>query len=161
MNISQQHLKSVINYEPTTGQFRWAKTTGPRSKIGDIAGHTKKNKRVVIAIDGVIYQAHRLAWLYVYARPPINEIDHINGDPSDNRISNLRDVTRAHNQMNIRKPHKDNKSGYLGVSKDGDKWAATIRFDGKTQYIGSFSSPELAHKAYVSAKRKHHASCTI
>lgn len=105
--------------------------------------------------------AHRLAWLYVHGEWPSKHLDHLNGNRTDNRIENLRQVSVAENAENTRRPHRDNKSGYLGVCKKRGKWLAVIQIKGKYTRIGLFDTPEMAHEAYLAEKRKHHKACTI
>ena len=88
-------------------------------------------------------------------------IDHINGNPSDNRISNLRLCDRNINLQNQRKAQKHNKLGVLGVSKYGNSYRAQIHVGTKVKYIGSFKTPEEAHVAYLECKRELHPGCTI
>lgn len=112
--------------------------------------------------NGVPKLAHRLAWLYVYGEWPQHGLDHINGVRLDNRISNLRDVPQTINLENQRKAKGLTKSGFLGVERTrGGKWAARIVANGKRYGLGVFATPEAAHSAYVTAKRKLHEGCTI
>lgn len=94
---------------------------------------------------------------------PWMEIDHIHGKEAGNGIENLRWTTSGGNSRNRRKAHKNNRSGFLGVSfeKNIGKYRASITFEGKQQCIGFFHSPELAHEAYVAEKRRLHETCTI
>ena len=92
---------------------------------------------------------------------PTTDIDHINGDPADNRIVNLRMVSRGHNLQNQRKPHRDGKSGFLGVYLKNGKWQSRIMVGGVSHDLGRFSTPEDASAAYLQAKRKLHPGCTI
>lgn len=91
------------------------------------------------------------------------EIDHINGDESDNRICNLRLATKSENQQNKRRPRKDNKAGLLGVCwfERAKKWRAQITVNGECKYLGLYVTPEEAHAAYLTAKRELHQGCTI
>lgn len=107
--------------------------------------------------------AHRLAWLYVHGRWPDGLIDHKNGDRADNRFDNLRDVAHRVNMQNLRKAFVSSKTGLLGASplKDG-RFGAFIKRDGKSKNLGTFDTPELAHAAYVAAKRViHHEGNTL
>lgn len=91
-------------------------------------------------------------------------IDHINGDGSDNRWANLRDVPLFVNQQNMRKPRggqRTNKIGVLGVTQVGRRFSARLSVDKRTTYLGTFDTPEEAHAAYLAAKRAHHAGCTV
>ena len=91
--LTQKKLQELFNYPMKTGAFIWI---GKRRgiKTNNIAGHLNKNGYIHIMIDGKFYYAHRLAWLYVYGHFPKNQIDHINRNRSDNRISNLREVSQ-------------------------------------------------------------------
>ena len=113
-------------------------------------------------IDEREYSAHRLAWLYVHGAWPTGQIDHINGDRGDNRISNLRDVTPALNTQNQRRAARSNKSsGLLGVTANRGRWLAQISIGGKSRNLGRYATPEEAHAVYVAAKRVLHAGCTL
>lgn len=155
MDLTQARLKEVLSYEIATGEFSWLISSG-KAKVGKTAGTTDKwQGRRVIIIDKVKYKAHRLAWLYVYGKWPSGMLDHINGDPKDNRIENLRECSHAENMQN----HSSSgygKSGYLGVTADRGKWKASICKDGKTRNLGRFDSPEAAHDAYSKAKEELH-----
>jgi hypothetical protein len=136
-------------------------STGPRAKVGDVAGTIKDGYRRV-NVYGELYLAHRLIWLMVHGKFPVDMLDHINGNGLDNHISNLREATNQQNMQNQTKPQSGNKSGFLGVSlhKKG-RFRADLSIDGKTIYIGLFDTPEEAHQVYLQAKRKHHEFCTI
>lgn len=100
---------------------------------------------------------HRLAWFLHYGEWPTCQVDHINGDRHDNRISNLRLASSSENQRNRKRP-KNNTSGYKGVSwiEHYQMWQATIKFDGKNKYLGRFDTPEEASDAYNKAALRHH-----
>ena len=113
--VTYEYVSKVLNYNKETGVFTWKKTTGRRAKIGDRAG-CRTTGYEFIGINKKLYPAHRLAWLMTYGDWPKEFIDHINGDPSDNRIANLREVTFSENLQNQRRAQKRSKSGLLGVS---------------------------------------------
>jgi hypothetical protein len=102
----------------------------------------------VIRIDGIQYLAHRLAWLVSSGSWPVDQIDHINGCRSDNRLSNLREVTNLQNNLN-KGIRKNNKTGVVGVSFDSrkKKWRARFKAAGKEIFLGYFDSKELAEIA--------------
>ncbi|AWL04222.1 HNH endonuclease [Massilia oculi] len=164
-----ERVRELFDYDPDTGIFIRkitifnGKKAGTRADVmrrdGRLAGYTR------ICVDCGRYLAHRIAWLYMTGSWPSDHIDHINGDPSDNRFCNLRDVPSLLNQQNQRKPRPGTCSGYLGVSryvgKRGVRWYANITAEKKSYFLGSFDTPEAAHEAYVSAKRRLHRGCTI
>lgn len=158
--INEKNVKTLFNYDPQTGRLKWRVSPSAKVRVGDDAGSIKDGYRL-IAYKGKRYRAHRIAWLYFYMKRPVGFIDHINGVKSDNRISNLRDVTNAENLQNMRKPMKGNKSGYLGVCNEGSRFRALIMVDGKQERIGVFDTAEEAHSAYVKRKREVHATCSI
>lgn len=167
LTLSPEIIKNKLNYNIETGQFTWRLNVGSHGRIksGTIAGNPFDNGYWQIKLNGKHYQAHRLAWAYVTGEWPKNHIDHINGIKNDNRFCNLRDVSISINAQNQRKPRTDNKCGFLGVfchqTKTKTSWRARIKINGKAVHIGLFKTPELAHEAYLSAKRKYHEGCTI
>lgn len=82
-------------------------------------------------------------------------VDHIDGNPLNCVRDNLRVATPYQNAINVRR-HRDNQSGFKGVSKSHSKWMANIRVDGIKKYLGTFETPEEAHAAYCRAAEKHH-----
>jgi len=103
-----------------------------------------------------------MAWLYMTGSWPAAEIDHRNGNKSDNRWENLRDVQPVVNQQNKRRAQSNSKTGFLGVMVSGDgRFCARIRVNGRNKHLGSFRSPELAHAAYLMAKRELHEGGTL
>ena len=89
LSLTQERLKELLKYFPRTGRFRW-RVRGPRGEpVGREAG-TRHGGYRSIGIDGVRHYEHRLAWLYVHGEHPTGDIDHDNGNPADNRISNLK-----------------------------------------------------------------------
>lgn len=157
MSITVERLKAVVRYDPESGAFIWVSPTSDRVRCGAIAGSVTKLGYRAIMIDKKRYMAHRLAWLWVHGRWPNGEIDHINGDGLDNRISNLREATHAENMLN-RKRTSTCRSGFKGVSwhKGGRKWKAQIGYQGKWYALGLYECPVEAHKAYVAAAHRLH-----
>lgn len=161
-DLTHDRLREVLDYDPNTGIFVWKMRVAKCTKIGAVAGCIEKRiGYVTIGIDKNIYRAHKLAWFYMTGKWPIKFIDHINGVKSDNRFKNLREVFEDGNSQNVRKPNKRNKSGFLGVIRFQNKWRANITINKKTRRIGDYDTPEEAHQAYLDAKRKYHAACTI
>ena len=153
--LTQAELQSQLHYNPETGIFTWIKNNKNHVKMGNIAGSDCHGYKM-IKINNKSYSAHRLAWLYVYGIHP-KVIDHINGNPADNRISNLREVTLRQNCQNSKMP-KNNTSGIKGVSwhKASKKWRATLNINGKLKHLGSFLDIYLAEKAVKEAREKYH-----
>ena len=156
--------RELLDFSPETGEFRWkANMRGPVKK-GDIAG-TKRNDgyiRIKVAQQGV--WAHRLAWAWVNGSWPKFTIDHINGNTSDNRISNLRDVEQQTNSQNrIKAGPRKNGGTLIGAywCPTWKRWKSVICTNGKTKHIGWFNTEQEAHDAYLSAKRQLHKGCTI
>lgn len=159
--LTQERLKNRLSYDESSGLFTWIKAS-IGVKISDEVGTITRNGYRVVMFDKCNYHAHRLAWLYVYGSWPEQFIDHINGVKTDNRICNLRQVNKSENGQNLKGARKDNKSGFLGVTKHGQTgWRSTIQIDGATIHLGTFRSPELAHNAYIKAKRQLHPTGTL
>ena len=152
--LDSTRLRELLQYDPETGIFTWA-ISRKGCSIGTLAGNTNKvNGYQYICIDGYKHTSQRLAWVYVYGRLPNTEVDHINHNKLDNRISNLREVTRAENMQNLQKAR--NSSGFIGLTFSRNRWVPSIRINGKKKYLGVYKTPEEAHHAYVEAKRKFH-----
>lgn len=162
-NVTAQRLRELLHYDPETGVFTWRVRLSNRVKVGGVAGTVNTWGRAQIAIARNFYYAHRLAWLHIHGEWPAQEIDHIDGDPLNNRIANLRDVGRVTNQQNLRKAAQRNRAGMLGALWHGQNkaWRARIMVDGKSISLGCFKTPEEAHAAYIEAKRRLHKGCTI
>lgn len=159
--ITYDELKMYLSYNPETGEFFRLHDTSPRWLAGKIKGTNSGHGYIKIGIKGKHIYAHRLAWLYVHSEWP-EEIDHINGDRSDNRIVNLRSVSKAQNNQNMA-IQKSNTSGFKGVSwcKDKKKWKAQISINNKNTFIGRYDTKEQAHEAYILEKSKHHQYANI
>lgn len=161
-NFSEQNLRKIpdfLTYEPDTGAFIRVKSTNNRSKVGEVAGTVNKQGYVRIALFGMCFQAHRLAFFFMTGKlPPADlEVDHINGDRADNRWVNLRLVSHAVNMQNSRIP-KHNTSGHPGVLyvKANRKWAARISVNGRMVQLGEFIEKQDAIECYLEAKRSRH-----
>lgn len=150
MKLTQELLKSVLNYNPDSGEFTWLVNIGSGSAArhpGDRAGYGAVRKEYrKIGIFGNEYYEHRLAFLYMTGRVP-KFIDHKDRNGTNNVWSNLREATRSQNQGN-RTRNKNNTSGYKGVWKLKDRWRAMIWYRGKGIHIGVFDTIEEAAVAY-------------
>lgn len=156
MSLTAERVREVLAYCPETGQFTWRIAINKRIKPGRRAGVLVRSEgRVNIAIDGQHFKAHRLAWLHVHGVWPDKDVDHINGDPSDNRVCNLRLATKTENHANSKR-YKNNKSGFKGVHfhAQSGKWRAVVRLNRKNNHIGLFRTKEDAAAAYLIAATK-------
>lgn len=162
-SLTQERLKELVHYDPETGVFTRIKKTSNNARIGSPIGVIDTHGYLECSIDSKRYRLHRLAWMYVTGNFPDGEIDHISTVRTDNRFANLRDVSRSVNMQNKREASKNNKSGFLGVyfHKPLKKFTAQIRANGKNKHLGFFETAELAHAAYLLAKREFHAGGTI
>lgn len=146
-SLTQEELKSLVAYDPETGIFTWLKNKGSRAIAGKPAGSFCKTHRYVfLRINKKLYRAHHLAWLYVFGCFPTKDIDHINQQRDDNRLTNLREVDRAVNNYNSNK-----RKGYC-VHKN--KFRAYIVKEGKQKHLGTFNTEEEASAAYAEAKQQ-------
>ncbi len=126
-----------LSYCADTGEFTWLKTRGSKRVSGQAAGSNNK-KCINICHSGKKYKAHRLAFLFVNGEWPKKDVDHINGNPLDNRFSNLRDVDNSVNRKNS-KLYRTNRNGHPGVHKTpSGSWWATIQSESKQHYLGTF-----------------------
>ena len=152
--LTAEHLRSVLHYEPETGIFTWKVSTSRRVKAGDAAGCPGGGGYPQIRVQRRLHQAHRLAWLYMYGVWPKDQLDHVNRIRTDNRISNLREVTNKQNGQNAGK-YSNNTSGYPGVHwhKRASKWQARITHNYKDIHLGYFSILEEALSARKAAEK--------
>lgn len=154
--ITAERVREVLDYDLETGVFTWAKG-GHGIFFGSIAGTKKNTGYICIKIDGKMYRAHRLAWLYVHGAFPDGDIDHVSRVRDDNRISNLRVASKAENAQN-RSKNRNNKSGVAGVywHKLSKKWAAQIKVNRISIHLGSYKDIDEAKAARSEAKAKYH-----
>ena len=159
--VTRKRLKELLRYNEATGAFYW-NVPRPGLRKGTRAGGNKDGY-TVIRLDWVLYRAALLAWFYVTGRWPKNDIDHRNGKRSDDRFSNLRDVTRSVNLQNQRVAKSNNKVGVLGVAghKGKGKYRAAIRVGGKQMHLGLFDTVSAAEKAYLKAKQAYHTGTHV
>ena len=154
-----EKLKEILDYNPVTGQLTWKADRRCKVKIGDVAGsinthHKTGKKYILIGTLGKQYRAHRVAWFIYHGTEPEFEIDHINGDGTDNRIVNLRMTTTQGNSRNQRN-RSTNTSGVMGVRwvKKANKWVAGISHKGKNVHLGLFTDFNEAVKVRKAAEK--------
>ncbi|MBD1600660.1 HNH endonuclease [Pseudomonas typographi] len=154
--LTQEELKRQLSYDPDTEVFKWA-IRKLKVKFGAVAGKTKPKGYIEIRVNLVSYQAHRLAWLYVHGVWPDGLVDHINRNPSDNRIENLRVANHQQNFRNVPVGRRSS-TGIKGVSPHAasGKYRAAIRVDKRRIWLGLFSTVEEAAQAYRAASEAHH-----
>ena len=159
--LTQARLMELLRYEPATGAFIWMVPRG-RVASGRLAGDSSGG-RVSIKIDGRLYRAHRLAFLYINGEWPRHEVDHLNGDPADNRWLNLRDVPHIVNTQNTRRARSGSGTGVMGVhlEKRTGRYVARIVVEGNGIHLGTFDSPDAAHAEFIKAKRALHVGNTL
>lgn len=153
--LTPERLRQLINYDHATGNFTQGTSTPrnhrnqPNGKIGAMC-----NGYVAISLDGARVTAARVAFFWMNGRWPAALMDHINGDPGDNRWCNLREATRAQNMHNYRRP-RNNTSGVKGVQFKRDRWYATIKVNRRVIWLGSYSTRRDAHEAYRTAAQRY------
>ena len=157
MNITQE-IKNTFRYDPLSGVVYRLMRDGTEKRASFYAKRQGRNR---VTFKSQKMYAYRVAWLLHYGQWPSREIDHINGDTADDRLCNLRDVSREVNQENFRRATSRNVTGVLGVTRHKKRFQAMIKLKGKAIYLGSFKTPDAAHDAYLAAKRELHIGCTI
>lgn len=157
--MNYERLLELSNYDVDTGKLYNKVWRCGRAPIGKEIGHLNSTGHLTAVLDGRNYKVHRLVWLYHYKEWPKYDLDHIDGNKTNNKITNLRECKDGIvNQHNITKKREDNKSGYTGVSfdKSTQKWVAQVGYKGDRLHLGLYDSPEKAHLAYLKKKRQLH-----
>jgi hypothetical protein len=167
---SPDELRQLLRYDPETGKLYWRERSPAmfpnaicrpcyaRKWNGRHAGKEAFTKvhnhgALVGSVNSKRVYAHRAIWAMAYGRWPDGEIDHINGDPKDNRLENLRDVSHAENMRNLSRP-KNNVSGRIGVhySAGQQRWTAYIHQGNRRRHLGSFKDRSSAVAAREAAE---------
>ena len=165
MELTTQIARELLTYNPDTGKLFWKERsakyfknpTHRKSFNNQWAGKeaftaiARRKSGQIARLSGFVfnktYPAHRIAWLIYYGEWPKNQIDHINQDPTDNRIENLRDVTHAENHKN-KTLQTNNTTGYVGVyfykHKRYKKYRARIRINNIEKHLGYYDTVEEA-----------------
>ena len=158
--LGAERARELLYLNPETGILTWRVSRG-RALAGTVAGGPNSEGYIKVEVEGKRYLAHRLAWLITHGSWPNNQIDHINGVRTDNRVANLRDVSRAVNAQNQRHARSDNSTGILGVSPERGRFRAAIQVGGRQRHLGYYPTADAAGAAYLLAKRDLHAGCTV
>ena len=147
--LTYKRAKTLLAYDPNTGNFRWRIKPSPWIEAGELAGGLGDGYRV-IGVDGRVYKAARLAVLLMTGRWPRHQVDHIRRVRDDDRWQNLREATHSQNAMN-----KTNARSYAlrGASfhKPLGRWRAQIEQRGVKRHLGYFDTAAAAHAAYLTA----------
>jgi len=149
-------LKERLEYDPETGLFKRKGYIHYKSTSDWFMGSLDNLGYLRLKIKSKVYKCHRLAWFYMTGAWPLKEIDHIDGDKTNNRFSNLRDVDRSSNLLNQEKPRKDGKNPYRGITwnRREKKWRASLTVKGILYRLGSHTSAEVARDIYLSKKKE-------
>ena len=140
-------VRRMFDYDPATGILTWKEPTSRRVSVGRVAGTPQSAGYIHVGVNGSTRLAHHVIWAWWYGRSPVGDIDHINRDRSDNRITNLREVDRSTNLLN---GEYQNSTGYPGVTQvPSGRYVAGIHVRRVRHYIGTFDTPEEAHEAYA------------
>jgi len=149
--VTREEVLDRLTYDEDTGVFTYRRKVG-RGSVGSVAGNIGTRGYISIIISGRHYRAHRLAWLCVYGEFPTSDIDHIDGNRTNNARANLRLCTQSQNNANTGK-RLNNKSGLKGVcwhSRAG-KWGAQIKINGRQKHLGYFVDKYEAAAVYERA----------
>lgn len=146
-------IERRLCYDPITGRFISNISSSPSRQKGGPVGNINDQGYLNISMEGRLFRAHRLAWVWMTGNWPKEDIDHINGDRLDNRFVNLREATRSQNLMNSGLKAR-NKTGHIGVNfdKDRNKFVAQIKVNKKQKHLGRYSKLEDAVSARKAAE---------
>ncbi len=154
--LTIERAREVLAYDPETGVLTWKVSLAPRGPVGAVAGYSdpRHRGRIHLRVDGKLYLAHRIIWLLVYGQWPVVVLDHIDGDPSNNRLSNIRAATAQQNSFNQRKTRGTSRCKGVSWDRDRGLWFSKISRGGKQYPLGRFQSEEEAHAAYCEAAKR-------
>jgi hypothetical protein len=155
--MNQEYLKSILHYDPITGDFTWIENFCKKAKVGKKAGTIENSGYLVIGINNKKYKAHRLAFLYMLGEFPNGVVDHKDGIKINNTWGNLRACNEMLNGQNQYVAHKNNPTGLLGVTAVNGKFRSKITVNKKQITIGYFSTAKEAHEKYLAEKRQSHS----
>lgn len=160
-NLTAERVRELLDYDPATGIFTRRVRRG-KCRAGSVAGCVAHHGYIVIYVDGTLYYAHRLAWLHYYGTWPVGErpsggIDHVDRDKSNNRIANLRDISKRLNCQNVEIAPTNSRTGVRGVSLSRrGTFVATLIVNGERKLFKHFRTMEEARRAREAARREHH-----
>lgn len=156
MSLTYEEAIQAWEYCPATGWFLWRADRKRGIKRASRAGAKGSNGYIYLSLKNTAYLAHRVAWLMSYGNWPDYEIDHIDGNPANNKLANLKAATRVENCRNMAL-RRDNKSGVMGVwwEERRRKWTAYIRVNGRSIHLGRYAEWWDAVCAKKAAEHKH------
>lgn len=155
-------FNEYLEYSPDTGKLYWIKKANKNTILGTEAGSNCENRRIHLRLKKKQYFAHHVAWFLYFGYWPTDTIDHINGNPLDNRIENLRIVNHKINMQNRRCLSARNCSGFSGVFKmKNGKYKASISINNTTKYLGHYDNFEEACETVRQARRKLYVGYTL
>lgn len=159
IGLTLERLNQVLSYDPETGLFRNKEWRGGTARANEVCGCVSDAGYLRARIDGKYYLLHRLAWFLVHGSMPDQEIDHINGVRTDNRIENLRRATRQQNAYNT-KPRSNSASPHKGVTfaAHANLWRARLHVNKRELHLGYFQTAAEAHEAYKRAASEFHGA---
>ncbi len=158
-DLTADEVRRLFAYDREAGVLFRLVGKGRGRRISNEMKQPGKYARVRVGRG--VYAVHRVMWLHATGEWPAEVIDHINGDPTDNRLCNLRAVSQVVNMQNQRRAMTTSKTGLLGAISYEGMFLAQITVDGRIRHLGKFDTPEAAHNAYLQAKRSLHQGCTI
>jgi hypothetical protein len=146
-------MRRLLRHDPDTGKLYWREHRRGGARAGGEAGGPDRDGYIKLTVNRRSYQAHRIAWLLSYGDWPEGQIDHINGVRTDNRLSNLRDVTNRANHQNQR-CHRNGRLVGAHFHKQHERWMSQIRVKGTNKYLGLYDTEQEAHEAYMAALKE-------
>lgn len=160
--LTQENVRNMFDYREDGNLIRKHSIGGNNNKAGRVIGTkpkmTRNNRYSATTVDGKHWCVHKLIYLYHYGQVP-DQLDHINGDTSDNRIENLREANSSENMRN-RRVFSNNKSGYKGVSwsKCHGKWYVYMNVNNARKHLGYYDDLEIAASLASEARDLHHGN---
>ena len=153
--MKEPKLKDLLTYHPNTGVFTWKITRSPNSLEGGLAGSIDDKGHVIINTSNRHITAQRLAWYFTHGVWPAKPLVHINGKKDDNRIENLKEISRSE-LSKANASGRKSATGLKGVyyNKVNDSYMAIIQHEGERMYLGSFKTKTEAHVAYQTEAAK-------
>lgn len=153
---SKEELHALLEYKD--GKLFWKVKKRNGAKPGDEAGYVNNTGYKMVRVNYVAYLQHRLIWI-MHGNDPVDCLDHIDGDPLNNRIENLRSATDSQNNWNA-KLKSTNTSGVKGVNwcKKYMRWHGRVSFKGKRHHVGYFKDKDECVNAVKKLREKLHGN---